>query len=473
MSSDASDPRRISDLWGCNVVKQEAAAVYVRPDELKPWGRNPRKGKPVAEVAESIRRFGFAAPIVARLDGTIIAGHTRLEAAQLLGLELVPVRFVDLDEQEAAALALADNRLSELAEWDDDGLTSILAELEEASVPIDGLGWDADALRDLLGSGEPVTEPTDDDAPSVDDGVVHSRAGEMYQLGPHRLLCGDCRKPEDVARLFDGASINLAFTSPPYAAQRTYDDASGFKPIAPDDYVEWFDAVQANVRSHLAEDGSWFVNIKPASDGLDTESYVLDLVLAHSRRWGWHFATEFCWERGGFPGKPGRRFKNQFEPIYQFALGEWKFRPEAVRHQSAFVARYSPDSHWAHGLAAAQGSSGAGWADVGEGLAYPGNRLPCMQNAGGGHPAAFPVALPEFFVRAYTDPGDIVYEPFGGSGTTLIAAAKHERICYGVEISPRYCDVIRRRWTRWARENNQDPGPGALDDEVADASANV
>ena len=104
-------------------------------------------------------------------------------------------------------------------------------------------------------------------------------------------------------------------------------------PIPPDAYVEWFAPVAANVATHLAVDGSWFVNIKPAADQLDTDLYVLDLVIAHVRRWGWHFATEFCWERHGVPKGVTRRFKNQFEPIYQFARSNWKIRPDHVKHR--------------------------------------------------------------------------------------------------------------------------------------------
>jgi DNA modification methylase len=405
--------------------------------------------------------------LVRKASGEIIAGHTRLKAAVKLGLTEVPVRYLDLSEDEAHALALADNRVGEIAEWDDEALAAVLREMGDADVSLDGLGWTGNELEGLLDGidSEPEYTGGDEDTPEADDGPAVSAQGEVYQLGPHRLLCGSCREPADVARLLAGRKVNLAFTSPPYAAQREYDASSGFKPIAPDAYVDWFEAVQAGVREHLAPDGSWFVNIKPASDGLDTELYVLDLVLAHARRWGWHFAAEFCWERTGIPGKPARRFKNQFEPVYQFAMNDWKFRPIDVRHESANVPTYSADNHWSHGLKSSQGTSGKGWADApAEGMAYPGNRLPAFATGTeGGHSAAFPVGLPSFFVLAYTDAGNAVYDPFMGSGTTLIAAAKHGRVAYGTEISPKYCDVIRRRWTRWAKENGQDPGPGALD----------
>ena len=135
----------------------------------------------------------------------------------------------------------------------------------------------------------------------------------------HRLLCGDCRDSASVKRLCP-EKINGVFTSPPYAEQRK----KQYGGVPADKYVGWWEAVQANVRRVLAEDGSFFVNIKPHADGLDTSLYVFDLVCAMVRLHGWHFATEFCWERIGVPKSVSRRFKNQFEPIYQFALG----RPE-------------------------------------------------------------------------------------------------------------------------------------------------
>jgi hypothetical protein len=272
----------------------------------------------------------------------------------------------------------------------------------------------------------------------------------------------------------NGAPMNLAFTSPPYADRRKYDESSGFRPIAPDDYVQWFRPVSEVVARHIAAYGSWFVNIKPSvtPDGLDTELYVFDLVLAHVREWGWHFGTEFCWERVGVPKSVTRRFKNQYEPIYQFTRGDWKMRPDAVRHESDNVPMAgngeTGDTSWdnIHGsgnsaiparknkkgmkgaLSGIQGTGGVVGLFVQPGLAYPGNRLPPMMSSheATGHAAAFPVGLPEFFIKAYTDEGDTVYDPFMGSGSTLIAAHRTGRIAYGMEISPAYCDVIRKRY---------------------------
>ena len=133
---------------------REVAATWEPIDTIRPWGKNPRKndGEPVERVAKSIERFGFSSPIVCRAqDRRIIAGHTRWKAAQKLGLTQVPVRFLPLDEDQAAALALADNRLTEITPWDEDGLAEVLRELEAASVDLDGLGWSSEELDALMG----------------------------------------------------------------------------------------------------------------------------------------------------------------------------------------------------------------------------------------------------------------------------------------------------------------------------------
>lgn len=127
----------------------DAAAEWVNPAELEPWDDNPRLNQPIRSVAESIKRFGFASPIVARRsDGRIIAGHTRWKAAQSLGMDRIPVRFMDLDDDAAAALAIADNRIGELAQWDTDGLKDILNDLPTDA--LEGLGWGEDDLTSLM-----------------------------------------------------------------------------------------------------------------------------------------------------------------------------------------------------------------------------------------------------------------------------------------------------------------------------------
>ena len=433
------------------------AATWEPIDSISPWPGNPRiNDAAIGSVRDSIERFGFGAPLVVReSDRVIIAGHTRYQAAKLLKLDKVPVRFLNLDPAEARALALADNKLGELAEWDEDGLAAVLAEREAAGVALGGLGFREDQLEELLSTGE-GDPPADDSAPLTPPSSPVSVAGEVYQLGPHRLICGDCRDPDIVSRLIGDRRINVAFTSPPYASQRKYDESSGFKPIKPDAYVDWFEAVQANVRSSLADDGSWFVNIKEHCEDGQRSLYVKDLTIAHVRQWGWMFVDEFVWRRKAPPGSWPNRLRNDWEPVFHFAAVS-----PSVRHTAL---GYRADSVPVAG-AARSDHMGGHWnmtTETAAGTAHLGNVVDVGASSHGGHTAAFPAGLPAFFIKAYSDPGDIIFDPFMGSGTTMIAAANEKRIAMGCEISPAYCDIVRQRWSQWCAKNGEDPGVDAL-----------
>jgi site-specific DNA-methyltransferase (adenine-specific) len=283
--------------------------------------------------------------------------------------------------------------------------------------------------------------------------------GDVWLIGRHRLICGDCRDRATIDKLMAGARANVAITSPPYATQREYDPSSGFKPIPPDEYVEWYRAVAAGIESVLAVDASYFLNIKAHAEDGERNLYVMDLVLAHRRQWGWRFVDEFCWRKtdNGVPGGWGNRFKNAFEPIYHFCRNcTIKFRPQAVGHKSEDCFDYSPNnpkSTSGSGLlgTGARGSAAATpGADDSDGrytdVARPSNVVEVKsESSQGSHSAPFPRALVEFFVKAFSDPGDIVFDPFLGSGTTMAAAHMLGRTGYGCEISPAYCDVILRR----------------------------
>lgn len=450
-----------------SIVNTDTTVVAV--SEIKPHPNNARLGN-VDAIAESIRANGFYGTVIVRKStGHILAGTHRWKAAQQAGLDEIPVTFVDVDAKTAKRIMLADNRTSDLATYDDSSLADLLRSIGDLS----GTGWTDDDLARLLADVAPIDVIEEEETSPVEINTLPSiaKAGDLWLLGPHRLICGDSRNPDDVARLLDGATINLGVTSPPYADRRKYDETSGFKPIPPDEYVEWFVPIAANVARHLAEDGSWIVNIKAGAEGLDRDLYVMDLVIAHVRAWGWHFGDEYCWERVGVPKQPAMRFKNQWEPIYQFSRGRWKFRPENVRHASEDAMTYDPEYNYiaerrqgdgtpmrrkGRGNTSWQGRQGqAGGAfpdydEVKDGFAYPGNRLPNYNGSheATGHSAAYPVGLPAFFIKAYTDPGDVIYDPFTGSGSSLLAAHQTERIGYGVEISPAYVDIICNRFER-------------------------
>jgi DNA modification methylase len=414
---------------------------------------NPRQGD-VGAICESIEANGwFGVVTVQRSSGHILDGNHRHRAMSMLGRDKIGVSWVDVDDATALRILLAANRTGDLATYDDPVLADILQSIA-ANDTLVGTGYDGDDLDNLLADMAFDDEPPEADEPPAPLEKVRkiSKPGDVWLLGDHRLMCGDSRDPVQVAALLDGAEINLGFTSPPYADRRKYDEDSGFKPIPPDDYVEWFRPIADTVKTHLAENGSWFVNIKASVEpsGDSSELYVLDLVLAHARDWGWNFATEFCWERIGVPKSVTRRFKNQFEPVYQFAQGQWKMRPDAVRHESSLAIERdgsgrSPNDE------DTQGAHGDVFTDRrGEGMAYPGNRIPTFAGSheATGHAAAFPVGLPQFFIMAYTDEGDNVYDPFTGSGSTILAANNTGRTGYGMELSPAYCDIICNRWQR-------------------------
>ena len=435
------------------MIAKQIEHLSVPIADLTPDPANARKHgqKNLDAIKASLHKFGQRKPIVVQSEGMIVrAGNGTLEAAKALGWTHLAAVVIDEDNATASQFAIADNRTGELAEWDDETLASLLDGMDDETRNL--LAFDEKDMQSMLDGLQPdQMETTEDEPPPLPEKPT-TKAGDIITMGDHRLMCGDCRKPEDMAALMMGATINVAFTSPPYASQRKYDESSGFKPIHPDEFVEWFDAVQSGVRDCLADDGSWFVNIKAASDGGAKLLYVLDLVLAHVRAWGWAMVDEFAWLRQALPGDPNsmRRFKNAFEPVFHFARGRFKFNPDAVLHESDWAFSYEDQKAAGRKIKAASqgmGSNAQSPVGRGRGLAYPSNVLDIKQGARVvGHSAAFPVDLPEFFIKAYSDEGDSIFDPFMGSGTTLIAAEQLGRKCYGMEISPGYCDIIVKRW---------------------------
>jgi len=420
----------------------------VAVNKLIPYAKNSRTHSPeqVGQIAASIKEFGFRNPIL--VDGVgIIAGHGRLLAAQKLNLDKVPtIDCSDMTESQKKAYIIADNKLALNAGWDTAMLSIEMQDLEDEGFDLTLLGFDDKELNALL-QPEVVEGLTDEDAVPDTPTEPKTKLGDVYILGNHRLMCGDSKSFENVDKLLNKKLINLAFTSPPYASQREYDQNSEFKPINPNDYVDWYQDIAANIMANLASDGSYFCNIKPNADSIKRELYVFDLVLAHVREWGWNYADEFCWERTGIPQQVTRRFKNGFEPIYHFTKGDWKFNPEEVMHKSKSVPKAKGKGGGNTSAAKRQGLVSAVDGNlIEEGMAYPSNRLPSFQSEALGHPAAFPVGLAEFFIKSYTNNNDVVFDPFMGSGSTLIAAEKNGRCAYGTEISPIYCDLIVKRW---------------------------
>lgn len=417
--------------------------------KLVPYATNSRthSDEQVSQIAGSISEFGFTNPILIDLEGGIIAGHGRILAAVKLGVDQVPcIELGHLTESQRRAYVIADNKLALNAGWDDELLKVEIEGLDEEGFDLSILGFDDSELESILADPPTVGEPDDEVVPDAQENPV-TVAGDVWILGDHRILCGDCRSHSDVEKLLAGRKINVAVTSPPYASQRKYDESSGFKPIPPDDYVEWYSDVAANIMVNLADDGSYFCNIKEHCDDGQRSLYVKDLTLAHVREWGWRFVDEFVWRntKNGVPGGWPNRFKNAFEPIFHFSTNQTiKFRVDAVSEESNSTFDYSADTKkTSTGSGFVGGEKAGGYK---QGMARPSNVLEIGASCESDHSAAYPVALPDFFIKAFSDSGDMIYDPFMGSGTTMIAAEKNGRHSCGTEISPMYCDVIVKRW---------------------------
>lgn len=207
--------------------------------------------------------------------------------------------------------------------------------------------------------------------------------------------------------------------------------------------------MQTNVRAALAEDGSFFVNIKPHSEEGQRALYVFDLVCEMVRAWGWVFVEELCWIRKALPGHWPNRFKNAFEPIYQFAMSSQpKFRPENVLQPFA-VREYASAPTYDEGGNMTFGNGGTRRSKNFDG-ALPDNVLRIetgitQKDSGAYHSAYFPQQLPTFFIKAYSDPGDVWLDPFCGSGTTIAASHNEGRIGLGIERLEKYVAVICER----------------------------
>jgi len=451
--------------WKSRIVGQGD----VDPRKLIPNPSNFRKHPLAQQVAldATLDEIGWIQrTIVNRTTGHMIDGHLRVERAIAKKERSVPVSYVELTENEERIALATFDPLGALATTDNAILDALRRDIECMNEDLAQM-LRPDSADELLGGNG----KNEDAVPPMPVKII-TRPGDLWQLGEHRLLCGDCRDADDMKKLMGGKRINVAVTSPPYAAQRDYDKSSGFKPIFPEQYVEWFGMVQEHIADYLADDGSFFLNIKEHCEDGQRVLYVKDLTLAHVRQWGWRLVDELIWTHGGTPKIVINRFKNAWEPIFHFTrIEHHKFRPERVRHATDNIPDWGgrhPSSENMQGVGGMQGHGDAlarktnygghisGGQDNGvpvisldtkSGLAYPSNVLSVGKNKEAlGHSAAFPVGLPEFFIMAFSDRSDIVFDPFMGSGTTMIAAEKHQRAAYGTELSPAYCDIIVARY---------------------------
>lgn len=450
--------------------------------EVEPAAYNPRKitSEALQELRHSMEVFDDVGVLVVnrRSQGkgwptgsrsAIVGGHQRAVVMQQLGHRDFDAKVVDLTPHQEKALNLRLNRPS--GDWDDPKLAGVLQDLaQHASADLLHLtGYTEDDLSALLADLDRANTPPPMPPLPTLPATPHAKAGDTWILGNSRLVCGDSRDHAVWRRLLGRTHANLVVTSPPYADRRRYDEKTAFRPVPPEEYLDWYQPIAKNAEDHLTDDGSYFLNIRAHCEDGQRLLYVHDLVAAHVRQWGWRWVDDYAWIHGGTPRGPERRFKNQWEPVFHFARNpDFKFRPDAVMRPTTFRAVKKPTEKVPSAAAGGEGQGQPGFgktiarrvterANAGrkaptagddfEDLAYPGNVLSLGRNrVATGHSAAFPEGLPAFFVKAFTDPGDIVLDPFCGSGTTLIAAHQLGRRGYGIEISPAYCEAIVGRW---------------------------
>jgi len=430
---------------------------YRKVETLIPFARNPRTHSEaqVAKIAASIVEFGWTSPVLVDASQGIIAGHGRLSAARKLGLAEVPViELGHLTPAQKRAYVIADNRLALDAGWDEEMLALELAELSESGYDLTLTGFSNDEIEKLLvdAEGESAEEgatDSDDDANEVPDTPANpvSRPGDIWQLGAHRLICGDAADASVVAQLMAGEKAVLCFTSPPYGNQRDYTNT----------IIDW-DALMRSVFNQLpmAPNGQVLVNLGLIHREQEVIPYW-DGWLGWMRTQGWRRFAWYVWDQG--PGLPGD-WNGRLAPAFEFVFHFNRKDSEARRPNKIVPCIYAGrDTHLrgdgtsAGGMRNKDGSKTA-WNHVGtvtQETKIPDAVIRIMRHKGKigqdiDHPAVFPVALPQHVLESYTDAGDIVFEPFCGSGTTLLAAHRTARKVCATEIAPEYVDVAVKRF---------------------------
>ena len=379
-------------------------------DRLIPYIRNARTHteEQVAQVAASIAAFGFVNPILVGADGVIIAGHARLLAARKLRMTEVPVIVLDhLSETQRRALVLADNRLALNAGWDQEMLQVELQTLQEEGFDLDIVGFSDEELEGLLQDPDAAAAgETDEDAVPETPETAVTVPGDVWVLGEHRLMCGDATQMTDVEKVLAGGLADMVFCDPPYgvnygATMKSKAGGKKHRKIANDNLGEDFGAFLRDACANLLAVTKGAIYICMSSSALHT------LHQAFTEAGG-HWSTFVIWAKNTFT--LGRSdYQRQYEPI----LYGWK---------------EGTDHFW------------CGARDQGDVWFI---KKPVANDL---HPTMKPVELVERALRNSSKSRDTVLDPFGGSGTTLIACERTGRQARLIELDPKYCDVIIRRF---------------------------
>ncbi len=369
--------------------------------KILPYQHNPRKRskKAVAKVAASIREFGWRQPIVVDEDGIILVGHTRRDAAAELKLKTAPVHVArGLSEEQKRAYRIADNRTNEETEWDEDLLRFELAGLRDLSFDLALTGFELNAVNGYLRSG-PVDG--EDDVPEPGEPVT--KTGDLWTLGDHRLLCGDATSEADVQRVMGGERAGLVFTDPPYGVD--YDGGTTVREKLRGDSDTSLYAPTCLAAARHSDDKAalylWHAGVKGIA------------AAAAAAAAGYDIRCELVWNKNLAQfGSLSAQYKQKHEPAY-------------------YCHKHGHSPRW--------------FGPTNEITVWDCERASVNEF----HPTQKPVALARRAMTNSSEPGGLVLDLFLGSGSTLIAAESESRRCYGLEIEPRYCDVIVARWEKF------------------------
>lgn len=406
---------------------------HLKPTALNPWANNARthSKKQLKQIADSIQQFGFTNPIIIDADNSILAGHGRVEAAKALGLKVVPcLRQEHMTEAEKRAYVIADNKLALNAGWDEEILAAELGALYaldlDFDVEITGFSIaESDNLIDSLSVEEP-SNPEDDQLP--DTVTTRCKVGDLWQLGPHRLICGNSLDPVIVANLMDGNKAKMVFTDPPYnvpidghagnsgkTQHREFAMASG--EMSRDQFTSFLQSAFQQLYNHSQDGSIHFICMdwRHMQELLEAGHAVYD-----------ELKNMIVWVKDN--GGMGTFYRSRHELIFAFKNGN---APHTNTFELGQHGRYRTNVWEYKGV----NTMRAGRMDE---LAM--------------HPTAKPVQMIADAIKDISGRNDIALDLFGGSGSTLIAAHKTGRRAFVCELDPIYCDRIIARWETFAKD---------------------
>lgn len=400
---------------------------YKNTDSLIPYVNNSRthSDEQVTQVASSIKEFGFTNPILIDEQGGIIAGHGRLMAANKLGLEQVPtITLVGLSEAQRKAYVIADNKLALNSGWDNELLSLEIAQLGDMGFDIDLLGFDADELAELELDVEVLPDGDEDAVPELQDDPV-SKLGDIWQLGNHRLMCGDSTSIDAVEKLMDGQKANKVLTDPPY----NQETQGGFKGVI----GKALEKQTSDIEHMCNFEVEPFLNILP-------------LVFDKNKM----NATVFC-NKDLVP-----KYLNWASDVgYSFNILVWK-KPSAI----PIGGSYMPDIEYCLVF-----RKSAIFNNKIKDASY--SKVLVHKRETGLHPTMKPVDMLENQLKITSNKDNIVLDLFGGSGSTLIACEKTGRKARLMELDEKYVDVIIKRWQDYTGKQAIHIDSGKTYDELA------